>query len=72
MGRKCDVFYTIRKKKKWTENKFFFSVVVIFAQSVEEPRAGYWEREGNNDKYIFQIFLFLDLEGKACSFKLAC
>lgn len=41
MGRKCDVFYTIRKKKIMNRKYFFFSVVVIFAQSVEEPRAGY-------------------------------
>lgn len=65
-------FTQLGKKNNEPKIKKNFSVVVIFAQSVEEPRAGYWEREGNNDKYIFQIFLFLDLEGKACSFKLAC
>lgn len=65
-------FTQLGKKNNEPKIIFFSSVVVIFAQSVEEPRAGYWEREGNNDKYIFQIFLFLDLEGKACSFKLAC
>lgn len=65
-------FTQLGKKNNEPKIKIVFSVVVIFAQSVEEPRAGYWEREGNNDKYIFQIFLFLDLEGKACSFKLAC